>query len=286
MKKVLIIGAGPAGISAALYLQRSGKVTVTVISRGTGALAKAEKIENYYGFAEPVSGQELHDNGIIGAKRLGVSFIEEEVVSLSYNDAMKPVVSTDKGDYPADAVLLATGASRQTVPLRGLKEHEGKGVSYCAVCDAFFFRQKDVCVLGSGEYAVHEAQVLQPAARSVTILTNGQPMTAHVPDTIAVIDKPITAVNGETVVESITFTDGTAIAANGLFVALGVAGSAELARKVGAETENNRIKVNDKMQTSLPALYAAGDCTGGLLQVCKAVYEGAAAAFSILKDIP
>ena len=173
MKKVIIIGSGPAGISAALYLQRSGKTEVCVIAKGIGALDKADKIENYYGFAEPISGKALHENGITGAKRLGVFFIEEEVVSLAYNDALQPVVYTDRNSYTADAVLLATGSSRQTVPVKGLKEHEGKGVSYCAVCDAFFFRGKDVCVLGSGEYAVHEAQVLQSTARSVTMLTNG-----------------------------------------------------------------------------------------------------------------
>ena len=117
MKKVIIIGSGPAGISAALYLQRSGKTEVCVIAKGIGALDKADKIENYYGFAEPISGKALHENGITGAKRLGVFFIEEEVVSLAYNDALQPVVYTDRNSYTADAVLLATGSSRQTVPV-------------------------------------------------------------------------------------------------------------------------------------------------------------------------
>lgn len=283
MKKAIIIGSGPAGISAALYLQRSGKVQTVVISKGIGALAKAEKIENFYGFPEPISGRELHENGIEGAKRLGVQFIEEEVVSLSYNAEMHPIVSTTQQDYSADAVLIATGTSRKTVPIKGLKEHEGKGVSYCAVCDAFFFRKKPVCVIGNGEYAVHEAEVLASTSGSVTILTNGLKMASEVPESIAVIDKKIVSVNGEVTVESVQFEDGDTLEVKGVFVALGVAGSGELARKVGAETENGRIKVNEKMQTNLPGLYAAGDCTGGMLQVYKAVYDGATAGLAMLE---
>lgn len=283
MKKAIIIGSGPAGISAALYLQRSGKVQTVVISKGIGALAKAEKIENFYGFPEPISGRELHENGIEGAKRLGVQFIEEEVVSLSYNAEMHPIVSTTQQDHSADAVLIATGTSRKTVPIKGLKEHEGKGVSYCAVCDAFFFRKKPVCVIGNGEYAVHEAEVLASTSGSVTILTNGLKMASEVPESITVIDKKIISVNGEVTVESVQFEDGDTLEVKGVFVALGVAGSGELARKVGAETENNRIKVNEKMQTNLPGLYAAGDCTGGMLQVYKAVYDGATAGLAMLE---
>ena len=283
MKKAIIIGSGPAGISAALYLQRSGKVQTVVISKGIGALAKAEKIENFYGFSEPISGRELHENGIEGAKRLGVQFIEEEVVSLSYNAEMHPIVSTTQQDHSADAVLIATGTSRKTVPIKGLKEHEGRGVSYCAVCDAFFFRKKPVCVIGNGEYAVHEAEVLASTSGSVTILTNGLKMASEVPESIAVIDKKIVSVNGEVTVESVQFEDGDTLEVKGVFVALGVAGSGELARKVGAETENGRIKVNEKMQTNLPGLYAAGDCTGGMLQVYKAVYDGATAGLAMLE---
>ena len=283
MKKAIIIGSGPAGISAALYLQRSGKVQTVVISKGIGALAKAEKIENFYGFSEPISGRELHENGIEGAKRLGVQFIEEEVVSLSYNAEMHPIVSTTQQDHSADAVLIATGTSRKTVPIKGLKEHEGKGVSYCAVCDAFFFRKRPVCVIGNGEYAVHEAEVLASTSGSVTILTNGLKMASEVPESITVIDKKIVSVNGEVTVESVQFEDGDTLEVKGVFVALGVAGSGELARKVGAETENGRIKVNEKMQTNLPGLYAAGDCTGGMLQVYKAVYDGATAGLAMLE---
>lgn len=281
MKKAVIIGSGPAGISAALYLQRSGRAEVTVISKGAGALAKAEKIENYYGFDEPLTGQELHDRGAAGARRLGVGFIEAEVVSLSFDDELRPVAVTDSGEYPADVMLLATGADRKTVNISGIKELEGRGVSYCAVCDAFFYRGKEVCVIGNGEYALHEAMVLANTS-FVTMLTNGQEPAVTVPENIRVITKALRSVDGESSVEGVTFTDGDKLSCSGVFIALGVAGSGDLARKVGAATENGRIQVAPDMSTTVPGLYAAGDCTGGTLQVFKAVYEGSVAGLSMI----
>ena len=150
MPKAIIIGAGPAGISAALYIKRAG-MDVTVISSKGGALLKAEHIENYYGFPEGISGAQLYENGIMSAKRLNADFVEGEAVSLSYDG--KFLVRAAGREYPADAVLLATGASRLAPPVRGISEFEGRGVSYCAVCDGFFFRSKAVGVLGGGEYA-------------------------------------------------------------------------------------------------------------------------------------
>ena len=284
MKNVIIVGSGPAGISAALYLQRSSKFRVTVISSGQSALHKAEKIENYYGFAEPITGKQLYENGVEGARRLGVEFIAEEVVSLEYDMDMRPVVITAAGRYTADDVILATGTSRKTLRIPGVTEYEGRGVSYCAVCDAFFYRGKPVCVIGSGEYAMHEAQTLSAACQSVTILTNGQEMTADVPENIGVNTKKLVSVDGGQTVSGVSFEDGSSLEVSGVFMALGVAGSADLARKVGAETENGRIKTDEKMHTSLPHLYAAGDCTGGTLQVYKAVFEGAVAAAEIIKS--
>ncbi len=282
MKKAMIIGAGPAGISAALYFQRSNKFETTVIYSGKSSLEKAERIENYYGSAQPLTGKQLYENGIAGAKRLGVSFIREEVVSLEYDMEMHPVILTDKTKYSADYVILATGSKRRSLPVSGVTEFEGRGVSYCAVCDAFFYRNKPVCVIGNGEYALHEALTLAAVSDKVTILTNGLEMTADVPENISVETGRLVSVNGEDTVSSVTFEDGTSLNVNGVFMAIGVAGSADLARKVGAETQNGRIKVNAKMETTLPRLYAAGDCTGGTMQIFKAVSDGATAALSII----
>ena len=269
MSNIVIIGSGPAGVSAALYAARAG-VDTTVLTKGPGALDRAELIQNYYGFAEPISGAELERRGMEGARAVGVKFVTAEAVGLTYTD--KLTVETLDGDYPADAVILATGASRAAPRIPGLTGLEGHGVSYCATCDAFFYRGRDVAVLGSGEYALHEVQALLPVAHSVTLLTGGAPLTAQFPPEVAVRTEAVEAISGTLEVA-------------GVFVALGVAGSTALARKLGAEVNGSRIVVDDHMQTSLPGLYAAGDCTGGLLQVAKAVYEGAVAGTEAAKAL-
>ena len=282
MPEIVIIGSGPAGVSAALYAARAGAKT-TVLTRGHGALDRAELIQNYYGFAEPISGAELERRGIEGAKAVGVEFVTTEAVGLTYTDRL--TVETLAGDFPADAVILATGASRAAPRIPGLAGLEGHGVSFCATCDAFFYRGKDVAVLGSGEYALHEAQALLPVVKSVTLLTGGAPLTAQFPPEVAVRTEPVEAILGEERVTGVQLPGGETLEVSGVFVAQGVAGSTALARKLGAEVEGNRIVVDKRMQTTLPGLYAAGDCTGGLLQVAKAVYEGAVAGTEAAKAV-
>ena len=282
MSNIVIIGSGPAGVSAALYAARAG-VETTVLTKGPGALDRAELIQNYYGFAEPISGAELERRGIEGAKALGVQFVTTEAVGLTYMD--KLTVETLAGDFPADAVILATGASRAAPHIPGLAGLEGHGVSYCATCDAFFYRGRDMAVLGSGEYALHEVQALLPVVKSVTLLTNGSPLTASFPPEVTVCPEKVNAILGEGRVSGVELSGGKTVALSGVFVALGVAGSTALARKLGAEVDGNRILVDEHMQTTLPGLYAAGDCTGGLLQVAKAVYEGALAGTEAAKAL-
>ena len=207
MKKAIVIGSGPAGISAALYLKRSN-IDVTVISKGIGALEKAEKIENFYG-TEALSGTELYERGIESAKKLGIEFIKEQAVSIDFDENFKPVIETDKNSYKADAVLLAMGVSRKSQNIKGLKEFEGKGVSYCAVCDAFFYRNKPAAVIGSGEYALHEALTLANSCSEVTILTNGEALQTRLPDNISVSDKIITELSGDDKLQSVKFEDGS-----------------------------------------------------------------------------
>lgn len=282
MGKIVIVGSGPAGCSAALYAARAGMET-TVISKGIGALQKAEQIQNYYGFEEGITGAELYRRGVAGAQAVGTQFVTAEVVGLDY--AATLVVQTTAGDYPADAVILATGTGRIAPKIAGLAEHEGRGVSYCATCDAFFYRGKTAAVLGTGEYALHEVHALLPLAGKVILCTNGEPLTAEFPAGVTVCTENLEAIEGEETVTALRLAGGGLLPADGLFVALGVAGSAALARKLGAPVENGRIVVDEKMQTGIPGLFAAGDCTGGLLQVCKAVYEGALAATEAIKQI-
>lgn len=280
MRDVVIIGNGPAGISAALYTVRAGFET-TVIGRDNGALKRAEKIENYYGFKEGISGEELIENGIEQARGLGVSVINDEVISLSYDNGFS--VKTKNETIESKIVILATGAERSKPKIQRFDNFEGKGVSYCASCDAFFYRGKDAAVLGCCDYALNEVMELLPVVNSVTLVTNGETPVDNLPANVSVITKKIESLEGGEHLTNIVFSDGEKLDIAGLFVAIGVAGSGDLARKLGAITQGTRIAVDEKMATNVPGLFAAGDCTGGILQISKAVYEGSRAGLEAIK---
>ena len=278
MYDVIIIGSGPAGISAALYLKRAKK-NVLILSQGKSALEKAEKIENYYGIVS-ISGKELYKIGIKQAERLQIPIEQDEVTNISYENHF--IVTTVNREYEASYVILATGTNRIAPNIKGIREFEGKGVSYCAICDAFFYRGKDVAVIGNGNYALHEAKQLKPVVKSVTILTDGKEIVQNRgASDFAVYEEPIREFRGNSVIEEVEFANNKKKKIDGVFVAIGTASSTDLARKIGAVVKNNTIVVNENMETTVKGLYACGDCTGGLLQVNKAVYEGAKAALSI-----
>ncbi|MDD4772310.1 MAG: FAD-dependent oxidoreductase [Eubacteriales bacterium] len=283
---VIIIGSGPAGISASLYAVR-GNIETSVISNGIGSLERAEKIENYYGFAAPVDGHGLADAGKAQAGRLGVRFISGEAVNLSW-DGIFSVTLSDNTPLTADSVIIATGMPRRTPKVEGFKRFDGAGISRCAVCDGFFHRGKNVAVWGSGEYAAHEAEELSHIAASVTLLTDGAEPQVAFPDGIKIITKKITALEGGERLENVRFDDGDMLGLSGLFVAIGAAGSAELAAKIGAATDGGYISVNEDMETGIPGLYAAGDCISvgerrALPQIAAAVYSGAVAGMASVK---
>ena len=165
MYDVIVVGSGPAGITASIYAKRRN-LSVLIISKNESALQKTDKIENYYGFPNGTTGKELYENGIKQAQNLGIELIEDEIVSLKFLNTFE--LETVNSKYEAKSVILATGANRNSSKINGIKEFEGKGVSYCAVCDAYFFKGKDVAVLGSGNYAISELQQLKPIVKSVT----------------------------------------------------------------------------------------------------------------------
>ena len=285
MYDVIIIGAGPAGISASLYLIRAKK-SILVISKDNSSLKKAEKIDNYYGL-ESLTGKELFDRGIKQAKELGVNIVKEEVISVDFEDISKFKVITENKEYMSKNVIIATGTSRKTPNIKGIKEYEGKGVSYCAICDAFFYKNKDVAVIGSGNYAIHEAKTLKDVANSVSILTNGEQVVQNRDESLQNFDineKRIKEVRGFNKVEEIDFDDDTSKKVSGVFIAMGTASADDLAKKIGVVLKNNSIQVDENMQTNIKGIYACGDCTGGLLQINKAVYEGAKAALNIIAN--
>lgn len=281
---VIIVGSGPAGISASLYTKRANLKTLILTKKG-GTLEKVGKIENYYGLEGTVNGKKLQEIGEKQAKDLGVEIKEEEVLQIEYDTNF--IVKTLNHIYEAKTVILATGTARKKGKIKGIRELEGKGVSYCAICDAFFFRGKNVGVIGSREYALHEAQTLLPVVNSVTMFTNGEEMVEKRVEGIQIEEKKIREIRGTECIEEIEFEDNTKRKIDGIFVAMGTASSSDLARKLGVKLDekNINIMVNDKMETNLPGLYACGDCIGGTLQIAKAVYEGMVAGMSIIELI-
>lgn len=280
MYDVIIVGAGPAGMSAALYTLRANLSTL-IIGKDGGALEQTDKIENYFGTGGVISGKELLEKGQLQVENLSGKFFKEEVVAIDWAENF--TVSTQSNKYDAKAVIIATGNKRNTAKIKGLDRLEGKGVSYCAVCDAFFYKGKDVGILGSGEYALHEAMALHSLVNSITVFTDGKEISAEFPSDMKIVTEPVDEITGEEKVSGVRTKDGSEYKLDGVFVALGTAGAGELARKLGLPVENNRISVNPDKSTMIPGIFSAGDCIGGVLQIATAVGEGAEAALSAIK---
>ena len=278
MKDCIIIGCGPAGISAGLYLKRANKDVLCFYSGGS-SLEDASLIQNYYGFPNGISGKELYNNGIEQAKNLGIEVKNEEVVHIEKSDCFK--VKTNVSEYEAKSVILAIGNKKVKPNIEGIKEFDGKGVSYCAICDGFFFRNKNVVVIGDGNFAISEAEILKNVTNSVKILTDGNNIKGKTD--FEFVEKKITKISGNDKVENVEFEDGTKIEADGVFVALGEAGAFDFAKILGIIVDGQIIKVDENMRTNIDGLYAVGNSIGGLLQVSKAVYDGAVAGLDVIK---
>jgi len=287
MYDVIVIGSGPAGITASIYIKRAG-YNVIVVSGTDSSLSRANKIENYYGFENGISGKELQRKGIEQAKNLKIEVLDKEVIGLKYGKELSfEVIVANQGKdekYEAKIVILATGVNRNKPNIKGIKEFEGKGVSYCAVCDAAFYRGKDVAVLGNGEYAIGEIEELLPIAKSVYMLTNGDKAKENRSD-ISINYNTIKEVRGNEKIEEIAFENGSTQKVDGLFIAQGIASSTDFAKKIGAKIENNNIVVDEDMETTVKNVYACGDCTGGILQISKAVYDGTKAGLAVIRKL-
>lgn len=283
MYDVIVIGAGPAGITASLYTQR-GNLKTLVLHNEKSGLEKAEKIENYYGFENGISGESLYKTGIKQAKNIGVEVKNEEVTKIENSEDIFKII-TPKGEYNSKVLILSTGNKKNKPKIKGIEKFEGKGVSYCAICDGFFFKNRSVSVVGSGNYAVSETNELINIANDITILTNGDKAPEIRADNVNIDTKEIDEIIGENRVQGVKFKDGSELETDGIFIAQGVAGSTDFAKKLGIITNKDNIVVNSDMETNIKGIYACGDCTGGLLQVSKAVYEGAKAGLQAIKYI-
>ena len=257
MYDVIIIGGGPAGISASLYTIRANLKTLVIYQENSN-VKKSDKIENYYGFNNGIDGKKLYEDGIEQARNLGVELKKEEVVNIKFNENKEQQfeVITSKENYDAKTIILATGSKKVKPSIKGIEEFEGKGISFCAICDGFFYKNKNVAIIGNGDYAISETNELLNIANNIMILTNGKKAPELRNDDITINTKEIEQITGNKKVEEIKFKDGTSIPIDGIFIAEGVAGSTDFAKKLGIILKNDIIQVNENMETNIKGIYA------------------------------
>ena len=295
MYDLIILGAGPAGLTAGIYAARGGLNAVIVESKAVGGQAAlTAEIENYPGFAS-VSGYELVSLMQAQCEALGVSFVFDAPVALALEGDVKRVDTAYSGTLEARAVILATGALPRTLGIERESELMGGGVSYCATCDGAFFRGKPVAVVGGGNTAVEDALYLEKFASEVYLIHRRDALRADaiLADRVKnsgvhiVWDSVVTALDGDKKLQSVTLKnvksgDTSSLAVNGLFVAVGQKPATE--GLTGVELDGGYIVTDSEMRTSLPGVFAAGDVRKKTLrQVVTAAADGAVAAESAIK---
>ncbi len=285
MKNIAIIGGGVAGLSASIYALRAN-VNVTLFEQfGLGGLVSTlDKIENYPSY-QSVNGWELAQNMVMQAKQLGLKQTRQKVLSLTTCDNGF-CITTDKGQHQFDAVIIATGTTHNKLGIEG--DYVGKGVSYCATCDGNFYRNLDVAVAGNSNSATKEALYLADLCKTVYIVASGD-LTGEqtVIDTllakpnVQLVNGTITNLGGEGELQFIdVFNNANTIRldVSGLFVAVGSTPATDFIKIDNLATNNGYIVVDDKCQTNVKGLYAAGDVTNGpLKQIVTACGDGAKA---------
>lgn len=282
-KQVIIIGAGPAGLSAAIYTARAGMDTL--ILGCAPKIAGDYDIDNYFGFEETISGKDLIEKGRRQAERFGAEISCERVLGIHHNDDGTYHVKSEHRELDGCTLILATGVTRAKPGIKNIEDYDGKGVSYCVSCDGFFYRGKKVAVLGEAIFAANQAIELTNYTKDVVVVTQGKKpaMSMEFEERlqelgIPVLERKITTLEGENGLDTVVFEDGERMAMDGLFIAMGEASSMDFAYSLGLERSGVFVKADEEQRTNIPGVFAAGDCVGGFLQIAVAVGEGAKAA--------
>ena len=289
MYDVIIIGCGPAGLSAAIYTARSQLKTLIIGSKEDSMLWKAHFIQNYFGVE--LEGKEMLEKGVEQAKKLGSEIIEAEVVSAKGKNGAFTVTTADNKEYETKTIIIATGTACAPAGIKGEKELTGKGVSYCAICDGFFYKGKKIAVVGNGNYAAHEAIELLSFTKDITIFSQGKEWEmsdefkkALEKKKVQLRKEQITSFAGKKALEGVLIGDKEE-KFDGVFVAMGTATGLSFAQKLGIQLKDNAIVIDREGNTNVKGVFAAGNCTGCNPQVATDVGEGCNAGLSVIKFI-
>lgn len=299
MYDILIIGAGPGGLTAGIYGSR-GRLKTAILEKGRpgGQAATTMEMENYPGFYQEVSGPGIMDQFLAHAKHFGTEVIKGQATELELEGPVKKVTSKTGETYEARTVILSPGAQPRMLGVKGEGALRGKGVSYCATCDADFFEELDVVVVGNGDAAIEEAMYLTKFAESVTIIVihdegvlDCNKMSAEKamknPKIKWVWNSVLDEILGDELVEGVNVknikTDEiTNLEVNGVFVFIGSVPNTDFLQGKVSLDKQGYIITNEKMETGIPGVYAVGDARVKYLrQVVTAAADGAIAAVTI-----
>lgn len=297
---VIIIGGGPAGLTAGIYTGRARLKTLLIEESILGGLAALTAvIENYPGFPEGITGEELSKRLEEQAKKFGTKILEAKVLKISLNGIWK-IVETTKGIYKALSIIICSGTKPKKLGIPGEREFLGKGVSYCAVCDGTFFTEKRVAVVGGGDSALEEALYLSRLAKEVFIIHRRDELRAEKitqekafsnPKIKFLLSHVVKAIEGDKKVERLILEDlktkeEKVLPIDGIFIYIGLTPQTELYSSLLSLDNNGFIITDENMQTSVPGIFAAGDIrVKPLRQIVTALSDGAIAGISASKYI-
>jgi len=281
--EIIIVGVGPAGLQAGIHTARR-KHSVLILGKTKASALWNAHIENYFGVPGKASGAELLKVSLAQAQGFGAEFLEEDVVKIEKVETGFLVETETGKTFQGLALILALGVKKKKKVFKDEDKFVGKGVSYCVDCDAWFYRGKRVAVIGDGSAALHGAQTLTKFAEKVYLIPlKDLPISTEEAEKIEVIRKKPLEIVGEDEVSGLKFEDGESISVDGIFIEIGAKGPLELLAPLGIELDPQTfsyVKVNQRMETNVPGVFACGDLTGPPLQVAKAVGEGCVAGIS------
>jgi len=294
---VIILGGGPAGLTAGIYTARQGLSTLLIEAKKLGGRAWGpHRIENFPGFPKGLTGTELMDRFVEQTKKFGVQFLKETVVGLGDLGDIK-FVQTRGGFYQSKAIVITTGIQRKSMNIPGEQKFKGRGVAYCAICDGPFYKDQPVAVVGAGKDAVEDALRLTDTVSKVYSIPGSSGFKEGIEeleelrnhDKIDVLEgADIKSIEGDQFVTHVNMKNGPVkrVKVNGVFIILDQVGTSNILRDSGIETDDGGCIIVDKNQrTNVEGIFAAGDCVCGGMQIVTAAGDGGKAGLAALRYV-